>query len=320
MIQSFAKSHIGQRKVNEDKFLVDEELGLYIVADGVGGLDKGEVASQLTCDLIYKSVKQGLSLVDAIEATHQLILLELKSNKQKKGMASTVVAALFNGNSYEIAWVGDSRAYLWDGELKLITRDHSYLELLFVNGHITIDEFKDHPSKNIISQALGIERKAISVATNHGTLEKGQKLLLATDGLYEVVKEKNMIQQLIQVENTTELTTSLVDLAVQAEGKDNITLLTIQSQINTVNLNNIRPAKVVRIFDAQTGDATECENKNIKAEKKQPVSHIKVATPRVLNTEEAVNVKPIIHESKFMETTLLIMIVVAILVTITLNM
>jgi len=176
MIHYFGKSHIGQRKINEDKFLGDKELGLYIVADGVGGLDKGEVASQLTCDLIHKSIKQGLSLVDAIEVTHQLILSELNSNKQKKGMASTVVAALFDGNSYEIAWVGDSRTYLWDGELKLITRDHSYLELLFVNGHITIDEFKDHPNKNIISQALGIERKAISVATNRGTLEKGQVL------------------------------------------------------------------------------------------------------------------------------------------------
>jgi len=318
MMQCFGKSHIGQRKVNEDKFFVDEELGLYIVADGVGGLDKGEVASQLTCDLIYKSVKQGLSLVDAIEATHQLILLELKSNKQKKGMASTVVAALFSGNSYEIAWVGDSRVYLWDGELKLITRDHSYLELLFVNGHITIDQFKDHPGKNIISQALGIERKAISVATNHGTLEKGQKLLLATDGLYEVVKEKNMIQQLIQIENTTELTKSLVDLAVKAEGKDNITLLTIQSQVNTTNLNDVCPAKVVRIFDAQTGDATEC--KSIEVEEKQLASHMKVAAPRVLDTVEAVSVKPIIHESKIMETILLIIIVVAILVIITLNM
>jgi protein phosphatase len=327
MIRFSANTHIGQRKINEDKYFVDEELGLYIVADGVGGMEKGEVASVLTCQLIYKSIKLGMSLVAAVEATHQMILMELKKNNEKKGMASTVIAALFKDNAYEIAWVGDSRAYLWDGEFKLISRDHSYLELLYVNGHINIDEFKDHPNKNIISQALGIERKDISVATNKGTLEKDQLLLLMTDGLYEMVNEKNMIEEIKQHNDIDKLSDTLVKLAVAAGGRDNITLLTISSDEDSTNSENIIAAKVVRKFDTLTGQATECSDDIMHQTQSQldKKPQVKVAKPKVLNiadTEQArtLGEYPLESENKILETILLSLIIIALLIIITFNM
>ena len=258
MFENFVKSHIGQRELNEDSYLVDESLGLYIVADGVGGHDKGEVASKLTCKIIQEGIKEGMSLVSAIESAHQVILSEISTESNNKGMATTVVVIKFEQYDYEIAWVGDSRAYLWDGELKLLTRDHSYLELLFVAGHIEIDEFKDHPNKNVISQAIGIDKKAISVATNKGTLEKNQIILLASDGLYEVAKEDIIIQKLELDQSVEKLTNDLVDCAENLDGKDNITLLSIKNNNEVVSENHIK-AHVVRVFDPETGKATELQ-------------------------------------------------------------
>ena len=159
MLQSFAKTHIGQRQVNEDNYLIDKKFNLYIVADGVGGLDKGEVASSLACQEVLNSIKSGATLKDSVEYAHQKIINEIKHNKKSEGMATTIVAVLFNQNAYEIAWVGDSRVYIWDKGLKLITRDDSYVELLLENGHISLDELETHPDRNVISQALGIQRK-----------------------------------------------------------------------------------------------------------------------------------------------------------------
>ena len=327
MIHHFVKTHIGQREINEDNSLVDSELGLYVVADGVGGLDKGEVASDLTCQLIHKSIKQGLSLVAAIEATHQMILAQIQTNDEKKGMASTVIAALFRGNVYEIAWVGDSRAYLWDGELKLISRDHSYLELLLVNGHLTSDEFKDHPNKNIISQALGINRKDLSISTNKGTLEKGQILLLATDGLYDVVNENIIIAELNQFDDLANLSNTLVKCAVDSDGKDNITLISICSDEDSMRPEDVIKAKIVRIFDKITGKPTDFPD-NISEQSTHmaealPEVDVKVAQPKVLNFADSDDAEVTDDQTtgnKILETLILTVVVIIILVIITLNM
>lgn len=320
MIENYVKSHIGQRDLNEDRYLVDEELGLYIVADGVGGLEKGDVASKLTCELIQNSIKQGLSLVASIEAAHRLILSELQTNKSNIGMASTVVAIRFTDTNYEIAWVGDSRVYLWDGELKLLTRDHSYLELLHVSGHIGIDDFNDHPNKNVISQAIGIERKSIEVATNTGTLDKNQLLLMATDGLYEVVKEQSMIENLVLNNPIKKLTDALVDCAVDLGGKDNITLLVLKSDINLKDKQDSIQADVVRIFNAKTGKATELQEdiKNQPTPIKKTIT--KSVFPQDLSKSESGKGANMSASFKPFELLLFILIIIAILVLMTLVM
>ncbi len=309
----FAESHIGQRENNEDSFLIDEELGLFIVADGVGGLDRGEVASQITCQEIQKHIRTGTTLVDSIQKAHQKILAELQINPQKEGMASTVVAVVFNGNAYEVAWVGDSRVYLWDGELKQITRDHSYVELLLENGHIQFEDMSTHPDKNIISQAIGVDKDILDVATNKGSLEKDQILLLATDGLYEIFKEKIMIQSLKNSSNIEKFTKEAVKSAVSLDGKDNITLLTIQSNVNSSQNSRIK-AKVIRKFDTETGKAIEI-SKHLAVEEEATVQieklKIKAIVPQKLTIEKKVSkeVKPSIVELAFFIIAPLLMLV-----------
>lgn len=261
MLHSFAESHIGQRKVNEDSFLIDDDLGLYIVADGVGGMSKGEVASQLACETTASSIKSGLGLKEAVQTAHQQIVEQIKSDSEKQGMASTIVAVLFKGNSYEVAWVGDSRVYTWDNELKLITRDDSYVEILFENGHIGVEDLETHPDRNVISQALGIVRKDIKVNYNAGTLENNQILLLCSDGLYSVADEKDIIDGLKSNQDTQKMTESLVQKAVEKDGKDNITLLSIISDHDSSSTSKVIKPNVFREFEPITGKAKSYDEK-----------------------------------------------------------
>jgi len=253
MHSSFAKTHIGQRQVNEDTYFIDENTDLFIVADGVGGMDKGEVASNLACVEISNSINSGMTLKESVYSAHRQIIKQAKENIQSEGMATTIVAVLFDENSYEIAWVGDSRAYIWDDGLKLLTRDDSYVELLLENGHISIDELETHPDRNVISQALGVQRKNITINYNSGTLENDQILLLCTDGLYSIANELSIIDTIKKSKNIESITESLVNTAVENDGKDNITLVAIR---NTDRIEgetiSIRP-KVFREYDISTG-------------------------------------------------------------------
>ncbi len=253
MINFFTQTHIGKRKINEDSYLVDNQLGLYVVADGVGGLEKGEVASQLACKTILRAIQSGASLQSAIHLAHQAILDEVKTDDKKKGMATTVAAVLFEEENYEIAWVGDSRVYLWDGGLHLLTRDDSYVEILLDSGHISLEDLDTHPDRNVISQALGIVRKDIKIHSNKGTIQKDQLLMLATDGLFGVIKEKGLIKELQSHQRLEEMTNNLVQLAVDQGGSDNITLMTLAAVTEEITSEEIIQPKIYRSFDSQTG-------------------------------------------------------------------
>ena len=262
MLQSFAKTHIGQRQVNEDNYLIDEDVHLYVVADGVGGLDKGEVASFLACQEISKNIKSGMTLKDSVKQAHRIIVKEIHRNSKSEGMATTIAAVLFDENSYEIAWVGDSRVYIWDKGLKLITRDDSYVELLLENGHISLEELETHPDRNVISQALGIVRKDISINYNSGFLGSDQILLLCTDGLYSIANELSMIKVLKQSKDVEGITHALVKLAVENDGKDNITLVTVMGTDNLADGadgNANKKPHIYREFDISTGKVVGLE-------------------------------------------------------------
>lgn len=253
MLTSFAKTHIGQRKNNEDTILIDKEMGLYVVADGVGGLNKGDVASQLACKIVHDNILAGETLKESIYIAHRRIVECIKTDKEKQGMATTIVAVLFNENSYEIAWVGDSRVYLWDEKLQLLTRDDSYVELLLENGHITVAELDTHPDRNVISQALGIERKEIRIHSNFGTLKNNQKLIICSDGLYTIAKESDIIECCQKSKNVEDITNDLVNQAVQKDGKDNISLITVTAQNFDMSENSTQHPVVFREYNNQTG-------------------------------------------------------------------
>jgi serine/threonine protein phosphatase PrpC len=246
----FGATHLGKRSHNEDAYFIDDALGLYIVADGVGGQDAGEVASQIVCDVIAERVRAGESLYDAVRDAHFAIANAVSRGEGRPGMASTVVALLIRGDLYEITWLGDSRAYLWDGHLKLLSRDHSLVETLLSKGEIGLDEARSHPKKNVILAALGGGDINIPIGQNAGVLRSGTKFMLCSDGLTDVVEPKRIAKYFVDGIAVDRIAEYLVEDAVAANGRDNITaiIVDVTSSPNDVAQQEDH-AEVVRTYD-----------------------------------------------------------------------
>jgi protein phosphatase len=218
------------RKLNEDNFLSLPECGLWVIADGMGGYEAGEIASELAVLTIAQKIKQNMSLVDAIETAHRAIQSAACQGEGAVDMGTTVVAAKLDGLHYEIAWVGDSRAYLWDGALRQLTTDHSYIQLLLEAGLITKNEMANHPSRNIISQALGaggIDKNAVKIDTVSGVLGSKDALLLCSDGLSSLISDSDIAAILLEHADNQARVDSLVKAALNAGGTDNVTVIVL---------------------------------------------------------------------------------------------
>ena len=246
---------LGQRKHNEDTFLTDPELGLIIVADGVGGHQAGEVASSLTCEVLQREIAAGSNLSKAISVANTEAIEAVKSGRGKTGMGSTVVAVLMTENSYELAWVGDSRAYLWDGKLSLLTRDHSLVEAQLASGQISMEEARNHPRKNVILQAVGLQREGnLDIGTNFGQLAPGSCLLLCSDGISDPLDNQQLCQLLSGKTTAEETCRRMIDTALQCGGRDNATaVLIVHKGPPQATLQGSGPA-VVWVYDPETGD------------------------------------------------------------------
>jgi len=229
MLTIIGATHSGRRDHNEDSFAVDAELGFAVVADGMGGYACGEVASALVRDCVYQGVKRGDSLAQCIDEAHRQVLAEAASDQAKNGMGSTVLAANFTGSDFTIAWVGDSRAYLWlpqSGELRQISRDHSYVESLVSAGAITQEQALAHPERNIITQAVGAGDTLV-IDQIEGSLGCDQQLILCSDGLVDELLDGEIAAYLAAAANPAAALETLVDSAVKAGGRDNITVIII---------------------------------------------------------------------------------------------
>jgi protein phosphatase len=222
------------RKLNEDSHLASPKLGLWVIADGMGGHEAGEVASGITIREIARSIEQGMSLAEAIEIAHRAIQTAALQGEGAADMGSTVVAAKLEGLRYEIAWVGDSRAYLWNSTLHQLTTDHSYVQLLLNAGLITKSEIPGHPSRNIISQGLGVggsDKTNIKVDLVSGELGESDTLLLCSDGLNGEVTDDNIAAILAETTDAQTRVDCLIAAALEAGGKDNVTVIVINSVV-----------------------------------------------------------------------------------------
>lgn len=232
--QYSAATDVGlQRNNNEDSFLSCPELGLWVVADGMGGHAAGEVASAIVSDTIKNQVSQGVKLDEAIQISHKEVLNAAANGHGSQGMGSTVVALTSDGQNYQISWVGDSRAYLWSpqSEKKFvqITTDHSYVQMLFQTGAINEDELDTHPEKNIITQCLGsIELDSVTVDSVEGEWKKGDWIILCSDGLSDAVPDVQIAEVLSNSNNIKNATDDLISISLARGGKDNITVSVIQ--------------------------------------------------------------------------------------------
>ena len=219
---------VGRRRHNEDAYLVKPELGLMLVADGVGGHEAGEVASGITCDTIANRLAEGASLEEAVRSANREVMAAVSGGNGKQGMASTVVAMKLDGADYELAWVGDSRAYLWDGKLKLLTRDHSMMEILLARGEISREEMAGHPQRNVIVQAIGLQAEdSLRVDINRGHLAEGQILLLCSDGMSDVLENAAIAEILASDDSLEDRCQRLVTTSIEHGGKDNATVVLV---------------------------------------------------------------------------------------------
>ncbi|HED14080.1 MAG TPA: serine/threonine-protein phosphatase [Gammaproteobacteria bacterium] len=221
------------RDHNEDNFCVNSELGLWLVADGMGGHDCGEVASAIAVENIPKLLQSGTSLVEAISQTHNEILDSAARGVGGAGMGTTVVAARMIDNDYEVAWVGDSRGYLWDGRLLQLTHDHSVVQEMIDVGMLSHEEAKFHQDRNIVTQALGaVALDSIKVGLVQGHLAEGQKLLLCSDGLTGEVDDQTIADILSAAESEQAAAEQLITEANQNGGSDNITVVLLSSGLS----------------------------------------------------------------------------------------
>lgn len=212
---------------NEDAVLCLPELGLWAVADGMGGHECGEVASALALDTLRQSVVAGSGLESSIHAAHQAILAAVQEEDGRR-MGSTVVAVRFVDADYEVAWIGDSRAYRisLDG-IERLTRDHSWVQAMIDAGELSLDEARQHPRRNIVTQCLGQGEQALEVGRVQGSLAPGELLLLCSDGLTGELTDEQIQEVCAGAATLDELVDELIGLANRLGGKDNISCIVL---------------------------------------------------------------------------------------------
>ena len=204
----------------------------YVVADGMGGYAAGEVASAMLVDVFAEMFSDAVhecgekALLHAVQAANSKILCAAAASEARKGMGTTVVALQYRENAAYWAHVGDSRLYLLrKGVLRRLTRDHSFVQDLVERGSITEEEARNHPKKNLLTRAVGVEEKLV-VDTGSFTPEAGDIFLLCSDGLTNMVGEA-AIRETLQGESADKART-LVELALLAGGFDNITAIVVE--------------------------------------------------------------------------------------------
>jgi len=232
MIEFGNSSHVGlRRELNEDTYYSDAALGLWLVADGMGGHEFGEVASALARDAVVREVSAGRSLTEAIRSADEDIIRQSRRRADSLPMGTTMVALrITDGNRFELAWVGDSRAYLWNGQLRQLSSDHSYVQELIDQGAITPEQARSHPHRNVVTQALGVtDPEALKVETISGELRPGFQVLLCSDGLTEEVDDASIAALLAQTDySAQECVDHLVSAALDGGGSDNVTVVLLR--------------------------------------------------------------------------------------------
>ncbi|MGH9461249.1 MAG: Stp1/IreP family PP2C-type Ser/Thr phosphatase [Vicinamibacteria bacterium] len=249
MIKSAGVTDIGRRRqLNEDALFVDDESGLYVVADGMGGHNAGEVASKLAVETVSNFVRRsgddeeitwpyGVDpsisinanrLRTAIMLANKRVWKEADNREDYTGMGTTIVAGLVEDDHITLCAAGDSRAYRFRGDaLDQITTDDSWVQVALTEGLLQADEAENHPMKNIITKAVGAKQN-IELTVYEEPLKDGDVYLLCTDGLHGMVAEAKLLEILRDKKDDLEQTVqTLVDAANENGGKDNITAVVL---------------------------------------------------------------------------------------------
>ncbi len=248
-IESRSVSDVGRKRpINEDSFVANDEEGLYVVADGMGGHAHGEVASRIAVETIEEFVKltsgdtdvtwpygideelslNGNRLKTSIKFANQQLLEHTRSETDCEGMATTVVAVLVAAGVAEIAHVGDSRLYLIrDGRITCLTSDHSWVNEQVLSGVIDSEQARTHPLRNVVTRALG-GKPDLEVDVQSLELEKGDRLLLCSDGLTTMLDDAEILDIVLAGDGGVEQADELVAAANRNGGEDNTTTILLR--------------------------------------------------------------------------------------------
>ncbi|MEQ1919309.1 MAG: Stp1/IreP family PP2C-type Ser/Thr phosphatase [Elusimicrobiota bacterium] len=233
------------RKNNEDNFAVEPDLGLLVVADGMGGHNSGEVASDIACKTVVEYARKmiggektlvpeggtpgltprGRQLEFFVKTANAMIYEKGRAFPKDAGMGTTVVAAIVDAKSLTVAHVGDSRLYLWRrGELTQLTEDHSLVGEQVKRGQITADEAARSPQQNILTRALGADKDVQVDVADHPLLP-GDLVLLATDGLSKMVIDADVAAVIAESQDPQKIVEVLIAKSRAAGGVDNIAIV-----------------------------------------------------------------------------------------------
>lgn len=228
-VRTGARSDIGRlRQRNEDAYLIKEPL--FVVADGMGGHRGGDVASTLALETIGSAASTEATpraLVDEIKRANRTVLERGESDRDLRGMGTTLTGVLTEDAKAHVVHVGDSRAYLFrDGALQQLTEDHTLVQRMVREGRLTEDEAAQHPQRSILTRALGVDED-IPVDELSLDIHPGDRLLLCTDGLTNML-ERDRIQEILESERDPQsVCDKMVDAANRAGGDDNITVIVL---------------------------------------------------------------------------------------------
>ena len=235
-----ARTDVGiVRSGNEDHYVTLSERGIFIVADGMGGHAAGEIASEMAVWITSHAIGSLRGMSDeeasdrvrtAIQAANDAILERTVSEADKQGMGTTATVLVLREGRYLIGQVGDSRAYLLrDGQLLQLTKDHTYVQELVDAGLITPDRARVHPCSGIITRCLGASREVVP-DIHFGSLEQGDILLLASDGLTGMLEDEHLIRILSSDGEPQHWVDRMITEANRRGGLDNITAIVVRTE------------------------------------------------------------------------------------------
>ena len=235
-MDTYCITDIGKRRsMNEDcVYASDQPVGnlpnLLIVADGMGGHNAGELASRFTVESIVDYIGKAAEdrpiplLSHAIHQANETGIEKAKTEKSLEGMGTTVVAATIQGSYLYVANVGDSRLYLIDKDITQITRDHSLVEEMIRVGELKREDARTHPDRNVITRAIGV-KEPVRIDFFDMKLEKGDIILLCSDGLTNMVEDRDILKLVKKSGSLKEAASRLVTEANKNGGKDNISVV-----------------------------------------------------------------------------------------------
>ena len=243
MIKAYAKSDLGKvREMNQDNYYISnslDEVQLYLLADGMGGYNGGEIASKLAVQTAKNYIENNFKEIEkdrdsiiqllgsSMEYANMVVYEKSKENAELQGMGTTLEICLIYNNKVYIGHVGDSRIYrIRKGFIRKLTQDHSYVQKLVADGTITKEEAAHHPQKNMLMKALGCNAFVEPDVMVKGFL-KDDILIMCSDGLTNMVDQETIYK--LASKNIEQAPKDLVELANNNGGYDNITVVVIKN-------------------------------------------------------------------------------------------